>query len=100
VELVNLTPHTSQVTPVTAGHRITLTYTLHRRLEPGAPTEPLVARAALMHGALRAAMEDAHFMPQGGHIGFHCRHQYEETALKQVSLEQGGRHCPQRPIIY
>jgi hypothetical protein len=87
----------AQVTPVMAGHRITLTYTLHRRLEPGAPAEPLVARAKLMHSALLAALEDAAFMPQGGHIGFHCRHLYEETVLKQVST--AGLYCPQHPIL-
>ena len=34
--------------------------------------------------ALRNALDDSEFLPEGGQIGFHCRHEYEETQLAQV----------------
>jgi hypothetical protein len=50
-----------------------------------------VARATLLSRALRVALADDGFMPGGGQLGFHCRHQYEESALSQVWLSGEAR---------
>ena len=76
----------SQVTKVLDGHRITLTYVLHRKMDTSSnPTaDQLLLRASKLHEALCAALASKTFMPEGGNLGFFCRHLYEETQLAQV----------------
>eukprot|EP00976_Prorocentrum_cordatum_P029844 607556-Prorocentrum_minimum.AAC.1 len=75
-----------QVLSVTEGHRITLTYVLHRTMDASYnPTaDLLLLRASKLHEALCQALACKDFMPDGGRLGFRCRHLYEETQLAQV----------------
>ena len=61
-----------EVLPVTSGHRITLTYNLYhtsRAMTPAITTNPLYCE-------LKAALQNPHFMRQGGILGFFCQHKY------------------------
>ena len=84
-----------QVQPVKSGYRITLTYTLHRDAPPDPNTDALLSRAAAFHSQLKSALADAEFLPEGGTVGFYCRHMYEETALAQAEakLKAGGANA-------
>lgn len=70
-----------EVTPVTFGHRVTLTYNLY--LDNKSPISISNAATRLtdpMYGSLRAAFEEAladiSFLPDGGIVGFGLNHQY------------------------
>ena len=61
-----------EVLPVTSGHRITLTYNLYhasRAMTPAITTNPLYCE-------LKAALQNPHFMRQGGILGFFCQYLY------------------------
>ena len=61
-----------EVLPVTSGHRITLTYNLYhtsRAMTPAITTNTLYCE-------LKAALQNPHFMRQGGVLGFFCQHKY------------------------
>lgn len=81
-----------EVERVESGYRITLTYTLHRDTLPNPNTDMLLTRATSFHAQLQRALADPEWMPEGGAIGFHCRHLYEETSLAQAEakLKAGG----------
>jgi hypothetical protein len=76
-----------EVLPVTAGHRITITYNLY--LAPGlgeedgsvAPAEGAIAAEvkndeATLGSMLRGLLADAAFLPKGGLMGFGLKYQY------------------------
>jgi hypothetical protein len=50
---------------VTAGYRITLTYTLHRDAAPDPTADLLLLRASELQRKLAAALADPTFMPEG-----------------------------------
>ena len=81
-----------EVEPVTSGHRVTLTYVLHRDAAPTVTPDALLLRASALHTELRAALARADFLPEGGKLGLRCRHLYEETQLAQAEskLKAGG----------
>ena len=57
---------------MTSGHRITLTYNLYhtsRAMTLAITTNPLYCE-------LKAALQNPHFMRQGGILGFFCQHEY------------------------
>ena len=61
-----------EVLPVTSGHRITLTYNLYhtsRAMTLAITTNPLYCE-------LKTALQNPHFMRQGGILGFFCQHKY------------------------
>ena len=65
-----------EVLPVTSGHRITLTYNLYhtsRAMTPAITTNPLYCE-------LKAALQNPHFMRQGGILGFFCQHMYTDIS--------------------
>ncbi|KAK3285140.1 hypothetical protein CYMTET_7239 [Cymbomonas tetramitiformis] len=84
-----------EVRPVTSGHRITLTYTLHRDAAPDPNVDALLTRANTLYHSLSRALASPDFMPAGGHIGFECRHLYEESQLAQAEskLAAGGANA-------
>ncbi|THU88049.1 hypothetical protein K435DRAFT_762164 [Dendrothele bispora CBS 962.96] len=79
-----------EVTPVTSGHRVTLTYNLY--LEDRAfkstllPTQPSSNFGNTVND-LPALLADDTFLPQGGILGFGLRHQYPVDAVHPESTE-------------
>ena len=61
-----------QVLPVTSGHRITLTYNLYHT----SPAMTPEITTNLLYCELKAALQNPHFMRQGGILGFFCQHRY------------------------
>ena len=90
-----------QVLRVSSGYRLTMTYVLHRDQPPNPNADMLLARADGLRKALKGLLADESFMPEGGHVGVYCRHQYEESALAQVrSLAvRRRRRCPLPPRL-
>ena len=82
-----------EVERVISGHRLTLTYVLHRDAEPDPSVDMLLQRASGVHKALTDALECADFMPDGGSLGVYCKHEYEEKVLSQADalLAAGGK---------
>jgi len=76
-----------EMTPVTDGNRLTLTYILHRTTAPDPNTDHLFLRAKNLNLALRAALADPAFYPQGARIAYYCRYLYEENSLSQVEAK-------------
>ncbi|KAI0737452.1 hypothetical protein C8Q80DRAFT_323511 [Daedaleopsis nitida] len=93
-----------EVQRVTAGHRVTLTYTLsftapppgESSVHPAAPSQPAVihpqsASASAVQIPLDALLSDGAFLPEGGTMGFGLRHLYplatgpaDENALSEL----------------
>ncbi|RDB15876.1 hypothetical protein Hypma_003676 [Hypsizygus marmoreus] len=71
-----------EVTPVTSGHRVTLTYNLYfvRRKEddtaPPKAADLTSSNEAAFHSVLSQALADPAFIPEGGRLGFGLSHQY------------------------
>ena len=61
-----------EVLPVTSGHRITLTYNLYHTSLAMTPE----ITTNLLYCELKAALQNPHFMRQGGILGFFCQHSY------------------------
>ncbi|KAK4575227.1 hypothetical protein LTR86_001079 [Recurvomyces mirabilis] len=71
-----------EVTQVTAGHRITLTYNLYLspgtgRLCDGVPS--LQPRGLPVYELLKRTLASQDFMPNGGYLGFRLVHRYPHT---------------------
>lgn len=84
-----------EVERVNSGHRLTLTYVLHRDAAPDPSVDMLLNRAIGMHTALTEVLEYADFMREGGLLGVYCKHEYEEKALSRADalLEAGGKNA-------
>lgn len=67
-----------EVLPVTEGYRITLTYNLYGNTQQDVPgTVPTVdITSSPFHSELHLAVSNAHFMRDGGVLGFGCHHAY------------------------
>ncbi len=68
-----------EVLPVTAGHRVTLTYNLYYALaESESATAPnqISTNERSFTDALQAVLQDPSFLPDGGNLMFGLRHQY------------------------
>ncbi|KAG5641470.1 hypothetical protein DXG03_005122 [Asterophora parasitica] len=70
-----------EVTLVTSGHRVTLTYNLHFETKVSKPTLPETIRPTLpndeiLHTALSNALADPSFLPRGGLLGFGLSFKY------------------------
>lgn len=71
-----------EILPVTSGHRITLTYDLYYAKErPSA----LPVISPFQH-YLQEALENPYFMPEGGCLGFDCKHSYVFSTLNEPQL--------------
>ena len=68
-----------EVQPVTKGHRLTLTYHIHASPAEQPPQPSLSLTAMPLGQALHRALKDLDFLPQGGKLGFACRHLYPHT---------------------
>ena len=76
-----------EVQKVTSGQRITLTYVLHRTDGENSSTDALQLRAVNLQNNLRLALRNPRFLPNGGTLGFHARHKYEENALSATEVQ-------------
>ena len=71
-----------EILPVTSGHRITLTYNLYYAKErPSA-----LSIISPFHRYLQKALENPYFMPEGGCLGFDCKHSYVFSRLNEPQL--------------
>ncbi len=72
-----------EVLPVTAGHRITLTYQLYVSENIGGLVQPQLetpdSKASPMYWCIKNILASPMFMKDGGILGFHCAYQYPET---------------------
>ncbi|RFU25895.1 hypothetical protein B7463_g10442, partial [Scytalidium lignicola] len=71
-----------EVFEVTAGHRVTLTYNLYaapRRVEVEGKTESMDISRLPLYSAVREAVTNPLFMPNGGLLGFYCCHSYPHS---------------------
>ncbi|KAI0684521.1 hypothetical protein BC835DRAFT_1246955, partial [Cytidiella melzeri] len=79
-----------EVTPVTSGYRVTLTYNLfYEDVAPSPSISELLSspKDSAIRDALTALMEDQSYLPNGGFIGFGLRHEYAlstESAAQDV----------------
>ncbi|KAL1684097.1 hypothetical protein EV122DRAFT_285851 [Schizophyllum commune] len=67
-----------EVLPVTAGHRVTLTYNLYSDVAHLAPTLPqsVVDEEARLRTALQTLLQDPALLPKGGYLAFGLRFMY------------------------
>ena len=66
-----------EVTPVTSGYRVTLTYNLYFSTNNAAPVIPVLSTTEIaFRRTLSALLSDKTFMEEGGFLGFGLRHEY------------------------
>lgn len=51
------------------------------------PSNILHSRAIKCQKTLEKLLKDDEFMPDGGEIGYFCKHKYEETQLKAIEAK-------------
>lgn len=71
-----------EILPVTSGHRITLTFNLYYAKERPSAL-PIISP---FHHYLQEALKNPHFMPEGGCLGFDCKHNYVFSRLNEPQL--------------
>ena len=71
-----------EILPVTSGHRITLTYNLYYAKERLSAL-PVIGP---FHHYLQEALKNPYFMPEGGCLGFDCKHRYVFSTLNEPQL--------------
>ena len=71
-----------EILPVTSGHRITLTYDLYYAKERPSAFPVL---GPFQH-YLQEALKNPYFMPEGGCLGFDCKHSYVFSRLNEPQL--------------
>ena len=69
-----------EVLPVTSGHRITLTYNLYRSAQIGPALFDVTTNP--LYREFRAALQNPHFMREGGILGFYGQHKYVNTTTQ------------------
>ncbi|GAQ90735.1 hypothetical protein KFL_006780060 [Klebsormidium nitens] len=84
-----------EITEVTSGNRITLTYNLFADVSAKSPLAAAVDWSALpLYRALQSALGRANFLPAGGVLGFTCQFSYPHTnsqfADRPVPLLKGA----------
>mmetsp|Transcript_11938 Transcript_11938/g.13150 ORF Transcript_11938/g.13150 Transcript_11938/m.13150 type:complete len:651 (-) Transcript_11938:31-1983(-) len=72
---------TINVSPVTRGHQITITYSLYKSQKSGSSSDRGKTDINPLYTPLSVALKDKHFLPQGGKIGFVCQHMYKNTPV-------------------
>jgi hypothetical protein len=94
-----------EVTPVTAGHRITLTYNLYLEQNPPLIVQPALATTKPGYGTLKTAIQeilaDSSFLPEGGRIGFGLSHQYPyiQSLTGWSSWKRGKQETGQLDVV-
>jgi hypothetical protein len=72
-----------EVLPVTAGHRVTLTYQLYVSEHIGGLVQPQLqipdSKSYPVYRCIKDLLASPNFMKNGGTLGFHCAYQYPET---------------------
>ncbi|KAG5651274.1 hypothetical protein H0H81_009240 [Sphagnurus paluster] len=83
-----------EVTLVTSGHRVTLTYNLFLDSSPSQKIPRSVQAVApdsnLFRDALLAAFDDPTFLPDGGYLGFGMSFTYPISRVKRYYSNSGG----------
>ncbi|KAI0347442.1 hypothetical protein BDW22DRAFT_1322352 [Trametopsis cervina] len=75
-----------EVTPVTSGYRVTLTYNLFFLDVAPAMSIPFVSpQEDAMRAAIDALLHEDEFLPKGGYIGFALRHEYALQPMQKTS---------------
>ncbi|KZV60965.1 hypothetical protein PENSPDRAFT_659252 [Peniophora sp. CONT] len=78
-----------EVLPVTSGYRVTITYNLYfddaKVAQPA--SGPFVSDFA---NRLQNLLDDPHFMPQGGYLGFGLRHAYPIEFSEEFTFVRNG----------
>ncbi|EPE06419.1 2og-fe oxygenase family protein [Ophiostoma piceae UAMH 11346] len=72
-----------EVLEVTAGHRVTLTYNLYsvpQRLQVAGKTEIMDVARLPLYDAVSSTLQNPLFLPEGGRVGYYCRHAYPHSA--------------------
>ena len=72
-----------EILPVTSGHHLTLTYNLYFVKEGGKIS---TSSAGWFHSALKEVLHLPQFLPDGGCLGFDCKHAYVFTSLNKTEL--------------
>ncbi|KAG5637333.1 hypothetical protein H0H81_004979 [Sphagnurus paluster] len=93
-----------EVSPVTSGYRVTVTYNLFLEGEDAhslpLPVTPVTPDATVFHNALSAALADAQFLPRGGCLAFGLSFQYpvdpQERAVLKTTVLKGSDAMIQR----
>ncbi|KAI0684518.1 hypothetical protein BC835DRAFT_631282 [Cytidiella melzeri] len=76
-----------EVSPVTSGYRVTLTYNLYFKPIFPSPVAALnSAQELAIRNALRALMDDKDYLPNGGFVGFGLRHEYALSSNNDVDV--------------
>ena len=92
-----------EVTVVTSGYRVTLTYNLFFSTGPtnnSAPTIPTPSTTEIaFEMALSMLLSDKTFMEQGGFLGFGLQHEYPRLALAILSIASKEVTRPYRESI-
>lgn len=73
---------------------MTMTYVLYRDEVADPACDVLLVRSRHLHAALRQAVADPNFCPNGATLGFNCTHVYEESELGQADRKLGGGARP------
>ena len=79
-----------EVQPVTAGHRLTLTYHIFAQQAKQLPKPSLDLAAMPLGQALQKAITSPDFMSEGGMLGFSCQHLYPHTGKGFTALMLKG----------
>ncbi|KAL1959356.1 hypothetical protein VTO42DRAFT_2159 [Malbranchea cinnamomea] len=73
-----------EISKVTEGHRVTLTYNLYVTEPVGAgllPRPPVDPSSFPLYGKIRALLDQPGFFQKGGVLGFFCSHSYAHTSF-------------------
>ncbi|KAG5653001.1 hypothetical protein H0H81_002754 [Sphagnurus paluster] len=76
-----------EVTLVTSGHRVTLTYNLFLDTNPGrippSTVEPVAPDDGPFRDAVKAALDDPYFLPKGSYVGFGLSFKYPISQVEE-----------------
>lgn len=74
-----------EVTPVTAGYRVTLTYNLYLNDIASTVSPSCDAQRSALQTALTEVIDNPAYLPEGGYIGFALRHEYALDASQKYA---------------
>ncbi|KAK8133393.1 hypothetical protein PG984_005405 [Apiospora sp. TS-2023a] len=88
-----------EVLPVTAGHRVTLTYQLYVSEHVGGLMQPQMLDSTTEHlyRSVKDLLASRTFMKDGGELGIHCAYQYPENQYPET-VEGSYYYEPYPPL--